>query len=146
MKRAALLLAAVALIAAACGDSDTADTSAPTTTAPAADVVVGKSALGDLLTDARGNTLYVFLPDAQGDSTCYDQCESNWPVFSGINPGDGIEAGLVGTSSRTDGSAQTTYNGWPLYYFAADATPGDTNGQSVGDVWYVVSLSGDPIQ
>jgi predicted lipoprotein with Yx(FWY)xxD motif len=51
----------------------------------------------------------------------------------------------MGSVARTDGSEQVTYNGWPLYYFANDAAPGDTNGQGVNEVWYVLDAAGDGI-
>lgn len=110
------------------------------------------SAFGPILTDRRGNTLYAFLPDEQGPSTCYDDCAANWPSLmargelevSG-NDEDPTDAGLLGTAPRDDGGQQVTYNGWPLYSFAGDEGPGDTNGQGVGDVWYVVSPEGEPI-
>lgn len=110
------------------------------------------SAFGPILTDQRGNTLYAFLPDEQGPSTCYDDCAATWPPFmakgelevSG-NDEDPTDAGLLGTARRDDGGQQVTYNGWPLYRFANDQGPGDTNGQGVGEVWYVVSPEGDPI-
>ena len=104
------------------------------------------SALGDILADANGNTLYLFTPDAQGESTCYGQCEQNWPPFTGeASAGAGIDASLVGSVARNDGSLQVTYNGWPLYYFAGDSAPGDTNGQGLNGIWFVVSASGDAI-
>ncbi|HEU4356521.1 MAG TPA: hypothetical protein VFT27_13110 [Actinomycetota bacterium] len=110
------------------------------------------SAFGLILTDRRGNTPYVFLPDEQGPSTCYADCAASWPALiargdlevSG-NDEDPTDASLLGTASRDDGGRQVTYNGWPLYHFAADEGPGDTNGQGVGGVWYVVSPDGDPI-
>ena len=64
----------------------------------------------------------------------------------GGNFEDGVDEALLGTASRTDGSSQVTYNGWPLYYFAADSAPGDINGQGVNDVWWVVDPSGDAIR
>jgi predicted lipoprotein with Yx(FWY)xxD motif len=98
-------------------------------------------ALGTIFTDAEGMTLYIFLSDTpnSGESTCYDQCEENWPVFSADEPltlPDEV-SGELGTIERTDGTMQVTYNGWPLYYWAADQAPGDATGQGVGDVWYV---------
>ena len=60
--------------------------------------------------------------------------------------GEGVNADLVGSILRDDGYTQVTYNGWPLYYFAFDVAPGDTNGQDSRDVWYVLSPSGGPIQ
>jgi predicted lipoprotein with Yx(FWY)xxD motif len=107
------------------------------------------SALGTILTDSDGNTLYVFLNDTSGESTCYDDCASNWPAFEARGEpaaGDGIDQSLLGTTERTDGTTQVTYNGHPLYYFAGDQQPGDTNGQEVGDIWYVVSPAGEPVE
>jgi predicted lipoprotein with Yx(FWY)xxD motif len=102
--------------------------------------------LGDILSDSDGNTLYLFVPDAQGESVCYDQCEAAWPPLVGdVNAGDGVDGSLLGTAERTDGSVQVTYDGWPLYYFANDAAPGDTNGQGLNDVWYVVDAAGDAV-
>jgi predicted lipoprotein with Yx(FWY)xxD motif len=121
-------------------------------TEPAANAVVfvEDSGLGQILVDAEGRTLYLFLPDEQGgESTCYDDCEANWPPLGAegeIAGGDGVDGSLLGTTERDDGSVQVTYDGWPLYYFAADETADDVNGQGVGDVWYVVAPDGEPIQ
>lgn len=110
-------------------------------------LAVASSDLGDIVTDAEGFTLYVFEPDAQGESTCYDACAENWPPLEGeVSAGDGIDSSLVGSAERTDGSLQVTYDGWPLYYFAADEAPGDVNGQLVGDVWFVIAPDGTPIR
>ncbi len=104
--------------------------------------------LGTIFTDADGMTLYIFLNDTpnSGESTCYDQCEENWPVFSAegeLSLPEGVP-GELGTITRTDGTAQVTYNGWPLYYFVSDMAAGDTTGQDVGEVWYVaVPAEGD---
>ena len=160
MRRTITALAAMALVLGACGAGeagDTATTAGPpgTTTAPpttttqpdAATVQVAPSSLGEILVDADGRSLYLFMPDAQGESTCYDACESNWPPLTveGI-AGDGVEAALLGTTERTDGSVQVTYNGWPLYHFGGDAAAGDTNGQGLNDVWFVVSPTGEAIE
>lgn len=110
-------------------------------------LAVASSDLGDIVTDAEGFTLYVFQPDEQGDSTCYDSCADTWPPLVGdVSPGDGIDGALIGSAERTDGSLQVTYDGWPLYHFAADNAPGDTNGQLVGDVWFVIGPDGTPIR
>jgi predicted lipoprotein with Yx(FWY)xxD motif len=164
-----LAVLALMLIAAACGGDDIDDAAAQTTVAaaettttqaaepaettataaPAAtgDVVqIAASALGDIVTDGAGNTLYLFVPDAQGASTCYDGCAQAWPpLVTEIVAGDGVDAALLGTTDRDDGTVQATYNGWPLYYFASDTADGDTNGQGVNDVWYVLSPTGDAI-
>ena len=160
MRRAITALAAMALILSACGAGEAGDTTTTagppgTTTAPptattepdAATVQVASSSLGEILVDADGRSLYLFMPDAQGESTCYDACESNWPPLTveGI-AGDGVDAALLGTTERTDGSVQVTYNGWPLYHFGGDAAAGDTNGQGLNDVWFVVSPTGEAIE
>ena len=135
MKRFAIF-AVVAMIVSACG-GDAAD-------GPAVDVAT--SGLGDILVDADGVTLYLFTPDAQGASTCYDQCATNWPPLEGaVSAGEGVDASLLGTVERTDGTVQATYNGWPLYYFASDEAAGDTNGQSLQDVWWVVDGAGNAV-
>jgi predicted lipoprotein with Yx(FWY)xxD motif len=56
-----------------------------------------------------------------------------------------VDASKLGTTTRADGSTQVTYNGWPLYYFDKDKQPGDTTGQGVGTVWYLISAAGDAL-
>jgi predicted lipoprotein with Yx(FWY)xxD motif len=144
---------------AACGDDDddsTTNTSAADTTAPADEPAPAESAstvatadtdLGTILVDDEGSTLYLFMPDAQGASMCVDTCAATWPALVGpATAGDGVDEGLLGTADRPDdGSTQATYNGWPLYHFANDTAPGDTNGQGIGDVWFVVAPDGNPV-
>jgi predicted lipoprotein with Yx(FWY)xxD motif/cytochrome c5 len=104
--------------------------------------------LGAHLVDGRGMSLYVFLPDQAGPSTCYAQCADSWPplLVSGpegdIEAGEGIDENLIGITERTDGGLQASLNGWPLYYFAEDEEAGDTEGQGVGENWYLVSPEG----
>lgn len=147
---------------ASCGDDDGAENSADdsasaetsTTTDDAASTDGGTTVgttthdLGTILVDSDGNTLYAFVPDGQGPSTCVDDCASSWPaVAAPAEAGEGVDAALLDESSRPDdGSAQATYNGWPLYYFAGDAAPGDTNGQGVNDVWFVIDAAGELIE
>lgn len=150
---------AAALVLAACGsDSDsgqsadtTTTTTGPTTTTTeamtdGAVVTTSESGLGTILVDAEGTTLYLFTPDDGGESTCYDACAVNWPPLIGEpQAGDGVDPSLIGSVTRDDGAQQVTYDGWPLYYFAADAAPGDTNGQGVNGIWWVVSPDGEAI-
>ncbi len=102
---------------------------------------------GDILTDAHGNTLYLFTNDSGGESACYDSCAEAWPplaVDGEPTAGDGVSADL-GTTERDDGSTQVTAAGHPLYYFASDEEPGDATGQGVNDVWYVLAPDGSQI-
>ena len=115
----------------------------------AAEVGLATTSLGDILVDREGMTLYMFDPDEQGPSTCYDVCASTWPPYV-VDPaaiaGDDVDAMSLATREREDGSRQVTYNGWPLYYYAQDAAPGDVNGQGVNGVWFVLDADGEPIR
>ena len=119
-------------------------------TAPAALAVVDNAEYGKILVDGAGMTLYQFDKDTQGGkSSCYGDCESAWPPLlteGGATPalGEGIDASLVGTTTRDDGTTMVTYNGWPLYYYFKDAAAGDTAGQGKGEVWWVISPAGVP--
>ena len=121
----------------------------PATIAGAMVALAKNDKLGTFLADAQGSTLYLFEKDGKDTSNCYDQCEANWPPLfttGASGAGDGVTATLLGTTTRKDGKTQVTYNGHPLYYFGKDQNPGDVNGQEVGNVWYVVSASGDKIE
>ena len=130
-------------------------TAAPATTAGAMTtaamvegdaLLVASTDLGEIITDPEGATLYIFTPDEQGDPTCFDDCAANWPpLTTEFAAGEGLDASLLGLADRGDGTMQVTYNGWPLYYFAADSAPGDINGQGVGDIWWVIGPDGEPI-
>ena len=81
-------------------------------------------------------------------STCYGACARAWPVYfkpSALRAGKGVKQKLIGTVKRKNGRRQVTYNGWPLYYYAQDAAPGDVNGQGLNDVWWVVDPAGNAI-
>lgn len=106
--------------------------------------------LGDILADSEDMVLYMFDSDTQGESasTCYDGCAQAWPplVTSGEpTAGDGVTAELT-TFEREDGEMQVAANGWPLYYFQNDESPGDANGQAVNDVWWVLDTEGNPVR
>jgi predicted lipoprotein with Yx(FWY)xxD motif/polyisoprenoid-binding protein YceI len=100
--------------------------------------------LGPFLTDADGMTLYIFAKDEPSISNCYDQCAVNWPpllIEDGQNTlGSDDLTAAFGTTERTDGTVQVTYNEWPLYYWINDVEPGDTTGHAVGGVWAVAGM------
>ena len=118
--------------------------------AAAAMVMAAKNASHvHLLADREGRTLNLFNKDSKNTTTCYDQCAQNWPplLTSGAaKAGDGADSAMLGTTARNDGTLQITYNGWPLYYYAKDQKAGDTTGQDVGSVWFVVSPKGDKLK
>jgi predicted lipoprotein with Yx(FWY)xxD motif len=102
-----------------------------------------KDGIGSYLTDEKGMTLYLFKKDSAGKSACgaANGCLERWPVFhaSRIEPAEGIDVAGIGVITRDDGLKQTTYKGLPLYYFFKDKAAGDTLGQGVNNVWYVVA-------
>lgn len=113
-----------------------------------ASVLVADSDLGEILTDAEGNTIYYFANDSEDTSTCAGDCLANWPPVPAEGTptaGDGVDAEL-GTTEATDGTTMLTVNGFPAYYFAGDSAAGDTNGQGVGGVWFVFGADGEPIE
>ncbi|MEX0985203.1 MAG: hypothetical protein WD096_09155 [Actinomycetota bacterium] len=152
MKRSLAIGLASAALLAACGTDETgAGQGTPageSPTASAATVQVADSDLGSLLVDADGMTLYLFEADTDGTSTCYDECADAWPALIADVPtaGDGVDQSLLGTTERDDGDLQVTYAGHPVYHFASDQSAGDTRGQGVGDVWYVIDPAGTAIE
>ncbi len=98
------------------------------------------------LVDGKGMTLYLFTKDTPGTSTCYDKCATAWPPLMTMGKpvaGSGVDESKFGTTTRTDDTTQVTYNGWSLYYYAKDKQPSDTNGDSIGSVWYLIASSAD---
>jgi predicted lipoprotein with Yx(FWY)xxD motif len=98
--------------------------------------------LGDFLTDSEGRTLYLFTKDTEmGVSTCGGDCATNWPAYTAAEPltlPEGVDGELT-LVDTPDGVKTVAYNGIPLYYFAGDTEPGQTNGQGKGGVWWVVA-------
>jgi predicted lipoprotein with Yx(FWY)xxD motif len=144
--------AALALLAAACGSSGTKTSTAqpaatPTSTATTASTAqatvasASSTKLGAVLVDTKGMTLYTFDPENSGGIKCATGCVANWPpdvLASGVTtptPGPGVTVSLA-TITRPDGGIQVTAGGHPLYTFAADKAPGDTNGDGVGGKWH----------
>jgi predicted lipoprotein with Yx(FWY)xxD motif len=114
-----------------------------------ATVAVADGDLGKMLVDADGRTLYLFLADTGSTSTCAGDCASTWPALTVTGKptaADGVDAAMLGTSKRPDGGEQVTFDGHPLYTFSGDSAAGDTNGEGIGGVWYVVSPDGTPIK
>ena len=123
--------------------SSAAGTTATTVTA----LKTMTSSLGDIVVDGNGMALYVYTKDTQGAqaSTCTGGCAAAWPAaLADATP---TLTGITGTVTMiptASGGKQLALNGWPLYYFAKDKAAGDTLGQGVGSVWYVVDATGTP--
>lgn len=92
------------------------------------------------LADSRGMTLYIFLKDEAGQATCVGQCVQRWPIFytENVMVPPGMDAKEFGVITHPSGQKQNTFRGWPLYYWFGDKVAGDTKGQGVNNVWFVV--------
>ena len=147
-------LAAVALIVAACGSSSTSSagsSSTPSSTArassSASSAALRTATIGGatVVTNAKGFTLYWFVPDTSTKSNCNGTCAAFWPPVKGpVTAGPGV-TGTLGTITRSDGSAQATWNGHPLYTYVGDTAAGEAKGNGVnqsGGVWHEVTVSG----
>jgi predicted lipoprotein with Yx(FWY)xxD motif len=160
MRRLFLVVAPAAVVAVAVagcggGGSSTSTTSTSTATsskAHAATVSVRKTGLGTILVDSSGHTLYLFEKDKGDKSSCAGACASAWPpviTTAKPMPGAGVSAAKLGTTRRSDGTMEATYNGHPLYTYAGDAAPGDTTGEGLdqfGAEWYALSPHGNKVE
>ena len=143
----AAILAAVTSAAALSVASASGWRAAPTVT-----VATRQTALGRILTDGRGLTLYLFEKDTHGRSNCSGACATYWPpLLTRLKPtaGGGARRSLLGVIRRSDGLEQVTYGGHPLYRYLPDTKPGQVAGQDsqlFGAAWYVLSPSGAKIE
>jgi predicted lipoprotein with Yx(FWY)xxD motif len=105
-----------------------------------------KEGVGKYLTDTEGKSLYWFKKDAPGTSACVGPCVEKWPIYyrDAVKAPEGVKAEDFGTITRGDGSKQTTFRGYPLYYWVNDKQAGDTSGQGVNNVWYVIDPANFP--
>jgi len=148
---ALLAVAAAAVVLAACSSSGTSSTGSGGRTgtgSPAAGTAgsLKTATIGGVtvLTSAKGFTLYSFAPDTPTRSNCNGTCAQNWPPAKGPATASGV-TGTFGTIKRSDGSAQATFDGHPLYTFAGDTAPGQAKGNGLnaaGGLWHEITTSG----
>jgi predicted lipoprotein with Yx(FWY)xxD motif len=130
------------------GGSASTVTQPSTSGTPSGRVSTDKTSLGTVLVDSRGRTLYLFKADQGTTSACSGACASAWPplrVTGKPSVGGGAAASKLGTTPRSDGQPEVTYNGHPLYTYIGDSKPGDVNGQGLtafGAAWFALSPSG----
>ena len=155
----AALIPLSAMAVAACGGASAATSppassstpTAQTSRAASATVGVANSGLGSILVDSHGRTLYLWQADTGPKSTCSGACAAAWPPLlttRAPTAGRGAKASLLGTTKRSDGAEQVTYNQHPLYLFTGDTASGQTTGQGstgFGAPWYVLSPGGNQI-
>ena len=150
-------LVALAVVIAGCGGSGGGGGAygAARATTPSsggkASVKLASTKLGSVLVDAKGRTLYLFEAVKGPMSACSGACASIWPPLTTSgkpSAGAGVTASKLGTTKRSDGATEVTYNGHPLYTYAGDSAPGQTSGQGLDDYgaeWYALSAGGDKI-
>jgi predicted lipoprotein with Yx(FWY)xxD motif len=147
-------LALLAAVAAGCGGGGaTAASSAPPKTASGQTATVGiaNSGIGQVLVNSEGHTLYLFKADQGTKSACSGACAGAWPplvVTGKPTVGSGVNAALLGATTRPEGTTQLTYSGHPLYLFVQDHKAGETNGQGVsafGGAWFALNSAGDQV-
>jgi predicted lipoprotein with Yx(FWY)xxD motif len=154
----AAVIPLAALAVAGCGggnnnNNGSATAATPKTTTGRAATIgfENNSKLGKILVDSQGRTVYLFRKDSGTKSACSGACAVAWPpVRANGKPtvGSGLTSSKVGTTARSDGKPQVTYNGHPLYRFQNDTNPGDANGQGLtafGGSWFVLSPAGNQV-
>jgi predicted lipoprotein with Yx(FWY)xxD motif len=115
----------------------------------AARVTVRSTAYGKALFGPSGKVLYVFGADRGSTSRCYGVCAAAWPPLltkGAPIAGAGVQAKLLGTTKRKNGTLQVTYNGHPLYYYSADKV-GKVMCQHAnmhGGLWLIIKPNGQP--
>ena len=164
MRHSSLLTASVAsallLLTAACGSSDPAVCTRgvvprdrrcgggprPARSPPCK---TATTPLGEVVTDGDGRTLYLFSTDGKDatQSACTGACLEAWPpaLVGSAAPSVSGVTGKLGSIAAPGGGRQLTLGGWPLYYYVRDAAVGDTKGQAVGNVWWVLDGSGSAV-
>jgi predicted lipoprotein with Yx(FWY)xxD motif len=153
-------LAAAALALSACASSGSSSATAGTTPAAAnssaassapapssAGTTLAAKTIGgqQVVTNAAGFTLYWFVPDTSTTSKCTGSCATYWPPVKGPATAMSGVTGTLGTITRSDGTTQATYDGHPLYTYAADTAPGQAKGNGLnasGGVWHEMTVSG----
>ena len=144
----------LALVVAGCGSSSSSSNSAMPAAASSSSgptVASSSTALGKIVVDGKGRTLYLFAKDTGMQSTCSGACATNWPPYTAASKpaaGSGVSGGAISLVKRSDGAKQVTLDGHPLYYFTGDQSAGQENGQGVdafGAKWWAVAPSGTSV-
>jgi predicted lipoprotein with Yx(FWY)xxD motif len=148
-------LVVLAIAVAGCGGGSTYGGTSSSASASSSggrgSVKLASTKLGKVLVDAKGRALYLFEADKGTMSACDGACATVWPPLTTTGEptaGPGLAASKLGTTKRSDGATEVTYNGHPLYTYAGDTAPGETSGQGLDDFgaeWYTLSARGDKV-
>jgi predicted lipoprotein with Yx(FWY)xxD motif len=154
-------VAVIALAACSSGSSNKSSSKTTTTTKPssttassapahttAAVVKVGNTSLGKVLVDSQGKTLYLYKKDKGTTSEVPSALLAVWPPLtasSGTTVGPGLDQAKLVAVKQANGQSWLTYDGHVLYTYKLDTSAGQTKGQKLANVWFVVSPSGTPM-
>jgi len=130
----------IAMVFTACKKNSSDEPTAPPVTNNNKGIQLATDAkFGSVLTDKDGKSLYFFSSDAAGAPTCIGGCETTWPLYYSADASTDLNLNKteVGEVTRADGRKQSTYRGYPLYYFSGDAAKGEIKGDGVGGIWFV---------
>lgn len=122
------------------------------TRATGATVALRKTAVGTILVDARGRTLYLFEKDRNGVSMCNSACSAFWPGLTSHgtpHAGKGVHQSLLRLARARNGSRQVIYGGHPLYTFIGDKRASQTSGEGLTDFgaeWYALAANGTKVE
>lgn len=145
MKR--MILVALATMVAACGGGATAAQKPKPTPIPPVLTAASAADLGQILVDAKGRTLYFFVPEEGSKVVCTGDCTTMWQpllVTGAAAPTSAVPLpGVLDAVMRPEGMRQVTYDGWPLYTYAMDRQPGEALGNRSGGQWFVALAAGE---
>ena len=102
-------------------------------------------AMGTFLTDQTGKALYLYMADTATMSKCTGTCATLWPPVTGMGTVSASGSAMpskLGAITRPDGTRQVTYAGHPLYYYEGDTAAGQTNGEGLMNIFFLLSPSG----
>ncbi|MBO9676078.1 MAG: hypothetical protein J7577_21745 [Sphingobacteriaceae bacterium] len=138
-KKNLLAVSCIAIVFTACKKNSSDEPTNPPVNNNKGIQLATDAKFGTVLTDKDGKTLYFFASDATGVPTCVGGCETVWPLYYSADASTDLNLNKaeVGEVTRTDGRKQSTYRGYPLYYYAGDAAKGDIKGDGVGGIWFV---------
>ncbi|HEY2792767.1 MAG TPA: hypothetical protein VGJ28_10440 [Micromonosporaceae bacterium] len=148
-RQLSVLMISILAVAACTSAPAKASVTTAKSAAASATVMTKTGPAGTYLVDGSGRSLYLYTPDTTNVPTCTGGCAQIWPplISSGApTAGPGVSATMLSLSKLSNGTTQVAFNGHPLYYFSGDTAPGDTKGQGVMNIWFLVAPSGNAIQ
>jgi predicted lipoprotein with Yx(FWY)xxD motif len=142
---------AAVLLAAACGSAAASQPSGSASGPATGTVIMTHPGSGGTFLTSGGRSVYLWAADGMNKSNCSGACAGAWPpvmAHGKLTASNGAQPSDLGTIARPGGGKQVTYDGHPLYFFAGDSGPGQTNGQasdSFGAKWWLVAPAGTKI-